>query len=206
VPTHTLETRSIRKEYPGTLALDDVSVRFEGGKIHALLGKNGAGKSTLVKILAGTLAPTRGQVLVDGRPVALRSARDAFAQGIATVYQELSLIPALTVAENVLLGRLPRRRGFGGVVIDWPATYARAQAVLANMQVQLDVRGPVAPLGLAQQQLVEIAKAMSFRPSVLMLDEPTSALAQHETDRLFALLRQLAGQGVAIIYITHRLQ
>jgi ribose transport system ATP-binding protein len=197
-----LETVAIRKEYPGTVALDDVSVRFAGGKVHALLGKNGAGKSTLVKILAGTTQPTTGNILVKDREVALRNAQDAFAQGIATVYQELSLIPGLTVAENILLGRLPRKRG----VISWPAVTARAREVLAEMRVELDVRKKVAELGVAQQQVVEIAKAMSFKPAVLMLDEPTSALAHHETESLFALVRQLAGQGVAIIYITHRLQ
>ena len=203
---HTLQTVDIRKEYPGTLALDGFSAVFEGGKIHALIGKNGAGKSTLVKILAGAVEPTRGEILVDGRPVVLRSPRDAFAQGIATVYQELSLVPDLTVAENILLGRMPRRPGLGGIVLDRPAAIGQAEAVLADMQVDLDVRMKAGDLGVAQQQIVEIAKAMSFKPSVLMLDEPTSALAQHETGRLFDLLRKLAARGVAIIYITHRLQ
>jgi ribose transport system ATP-binding protein len=201
-----LQTLKIRKEYPGTLALDDVSVSFEGGKIHALLGKNGAGKSTLVKILAGTVQPTSGSILLNGGEVRLRSASDAFAQGIATVYQELSLVPGLTVGENILLGRLPKKQLLGSWIIDWPAAFARAQAVMDDMQVALDVRARVEDLGVAQQQVVEIAKAMSFKPSVLMLDEPTSALAQHETDNLFRLLRALAAKGVAIIYITHRLQ
>jgi len=201
-----LQTVKIRKEYPGTLALDDVSVSFEGGKIHALLGKNGAGKSTLVKILAGTVQPTGGSILLNGRAIELHSAGDAFAQGIATVYQELSLVPGLTVGENILLGRLPKKRLLGSWVIDWPAVFKQAQAVLDEMQVPLDVRARVEDLGMAQQQVVEIAKAMSFRPSVLMLDEPTSALAQHETENLFRLLRALAEMGVVIVYITHRLQ
>jgi ribose transport system ATP-binding protein len=199
-----LQTVALRKQYPSTLALDDVSVSFEGGKINALLGKNGAGKSTLVKILAGTLAPTSGKILINGREVALHSAQDAFQHGIATVYQELSLIPDLTIGENILLGRLPRRRG--GLVIDWPRVFSQAAEVLRGMQVNLDVRKKVSTLGIAQQQVVEIAKAMSFNPSVLMLDEPTSALAHHETESLFALLRQLAARGVVIIHITHRLQ
>jgi ribose transport system ATP-binding protein len=201
-----LQTVSIRKEYPGTLALDDVSVSFQGGKVHALIGKNGAGKSTLVKIFAGAVQPTSGSIVLDGEQITLRSPRDAFDKGIATVYQELSLVPGLTVAENILLGRLPHRPGFGGLVIDWPAVFARAQAVLDDMQVSLDARMKVADLGVAQQQVVEIAKAMSFSPSVIMLDEPTSALAQHETQNLFRLLRKLAEKGVVIIYITHRLQ
>ncbi|MBN1542509.1 sugar ABC transporter ATP-binding protein [candidate division KSB1 bacterium] len=201
-----LETLALRKEYPGTVALDSVSVCFEGGKIHALLGKNGAGKSTLVKLLAGAIQPTSGCIHVDGRDVRMRSPNEAFANGIATVYQELSLVPQLTVAENIFLGRTPKRRGSRGLMIDWPQTFADAQKLLAEIQVDLDVRRTVAELGVAQQQLVEIAKAMSFRPSALLLDEPTSALAQHETKNLFALIRRLAANGVAIIYITHRLQ
>jgi ribose transport system ATP-binding protein len=198
-----LEARGIRKEYPGTVALKDVSVRFEGGKVHALIGRNGAGKSTLVRILAGSTQPTAGQVLLDGEPVALRSPGDAFQRGIATVYQELSLVPGLSVAENILLGRMPRSRG---PFIDWTAAAERARAVLATMDVEMDVDELVGRLGFAQQQTVEIAKAMSFRPSVLMLDEPTSGLARHETQSLFRLVRQLAEQGVAILYISHRLQ
>ena len=205
--TRSLQTLDIRKEYPGTVALDGVSLTFEGGRVTALLGKNGAGKSTLVKILAGTVQPTRGQILVDGQPVELRSATDAFEKGIATVYQELSLVPGLTVAENILLGRMPRRRGaLGRVMIDWRAATAQAKAILREMGVELDPGRKVSELGVAQQQIVEIAKAMSFNPSVLMLDEPTSALARHETELLFKLVGRLAARGVAIVYITHRLQ
>ncbi len=201
-----LQTLGIRKEYPGTVALDDVSVRFESGKVTALLGRNGAGKSTLVKILAGTVQPTSGQIIINGRPLVLRSAGDAFERGIATVYQELSLIPGLSVAENILLGRMPHRTGLGRFAIDWTAARTRAKAILDNMGVQIDVRRKVADLGVAQQQIIEIAKAMSFTPSVLMLDEPTSALAAHETEMLFGIVRRLAASGVAVIYITHRLQ
>ncbi|HEY3322211.1 MAG TPA: sugar ABC transporter ATP-binding protein [Planctomycetota bacterium] len=203
---HALETQRIRKEYPGTLALEDVSVRFDGGRIHALIGKNGAGKSTLVKIFSGAVQPTAGSIVLDGRPIVLRLPSDAFANGIATVYQELSLVPGLTIAENILLGRMPHKSGILSSVIDWPEAFARAQAVLERMNVKLDVRANVGSLGVAQQQVVEIAKAMSFNPSVLMLDEPTSALAQHETQNLFELLRRLRSSGVVIIYITHRLQ
>lgn len=200
----SLETVGITKQYPATLALDAVSVRFEGGKVNALLGKNGAGKSTLVKILAGATQPTSGKVLVNGEEVELHSAQDAFSHGIATVYQELSLIPDLTIGENILLGRLPHRAG--GLLIDWATTFKRAAQVLQGMGVDFDVRKKVSTLGVAQQQVVEIAKAMSFGPTVLMLDEPTSALAHHETESLFKLIRQLAAKGVAIIHITHRLQ
>ena len=190
MPTATLETIAVRKEYPGTVALDDVSLKFEGGKIHALIGKNGAGKSTLVKLFAGAIQPTDGRILVNGNDVHFRSPKDALRQGIATVYQELSLIPELTVAENVLLGRLPRRPSLGGVLIDWPCVFARAKEVLDNLHVDLDVRARAGKLGVAQQQVVGIAKAMSYNPSVLMLGEPTSALAAHETEQLFGLLRE----------------
>jgi len=200
-----LQTRDLGKDYPGTVALDRVSVGFAAGQVHALIGKNGAGKSTLIKILSGATAPSRGEVLLDGRPLRFRSPRDAQRQGIATVYQELSLIPELSVAENILLGRLPRRRGALGWLVDWPATYERADAVLQEMQTRIDVRRRVGALSVAEQQIVEIAKAMSHRPAALMLDEPTSALARREVDRLFELIRRLAAQDVAIVYISHRL-
>jgi ribose transport system ATP-binding protein len=202
----SLEIRRLRKEYPGTVALDDVSLRFEGGKIHAVVGKNGAGKSTLVKILAGAVRPSSGELLVDGEPVALNSPRDALRYGIAAVHQELSLVPELTVAENILLGRLPPRKGSGGILIDWEKAFASAQRILDRLELSLDVRKTAGSLGVARQQVVEIAKAMSYEPAVLMLDEPTSALAQHETDHLFTLLRTLASQGVVLLYVTHRLQ
>ncbi len=201
-----LQTVGLRKVYPGTVALDGVSMAFESGTVSAVLGKNGAGKSTLVKILAGAVKPTSGKVLVGGREVRLRSPADAFHHGIATVYQELSLIPELTVGENMLLGRLPKRRGMGGIAIDWRGVHDRAEAILDTLKVDLDVQAKVGQLRVAQQQVVEIAKAMSFEPSVLMLDEPTSALARHEVTRLFELVRRLAARGVCVIYISHRLQ
>ncbi len=206
VPANTLETVDIRKEYPGTVALDGVSLRFSGGEIHALIGKNGAGKSTLLKIFSGAVQPGSGSILLNGTPVRLHSPRDALAKGIAAVYQELSLIPGLTVAENIFLGRLPRRKGPARVFIDWADTFSRARALLENLGITMDVTRKASSLGVAQQQLVEIAKAMSHEPAVLMLDEPTSALAHHEAEHLFALLRQLLSRGVVLIYITHRLQ
>jgi ribose transport system ATP-binding protein len=205
-PDHSLQTHSLRKEYPGTVALDDVSVSFTGGKIHALIGKNGAGKSTLVKIIAGATQPTRGSILVDGLEVSLPSPRHALERGIVAVHQELSLVPELTIAENILLGRLPKKNGLGNAVIDWRRVFIRAEQVLADLGVSLDVRGKAGTLGIAQQQVVEIAKAMSYQPSILILDEPTSALAQHECERLFGVLKRLKVRGVVLLYITHRLQ
>jgi ribose transport system ATP-binding protein len=199
---HTLETDRLRKEYPGTTALRDVSMRCEGGKIRAVLGKNGAGKTTLVRLLGGAVQPTGGTILVDGAPVLFRSPREALERGIATVHQELSLIPGLSVAENIFLGRLPRRRG----LIDWSGAARMAERLLAELGLPLDVRVRAGNLGLAGQQTVEIAKAMSHAPAVLMLDEPTSSLSGRETDTLFMLLRRLASRGVVILYITHRLE
>ena len=206
MPGVKLQALNIRKEYPGTVALDNVTVGFSGGKIHALIGKNGAGKSTLVKVFSGAVRPTSGRVAVDGRELRLRSPADAFRQGIATVYQELSLVPELTVGENILFGRLPRRKMLGRWLIDWPEVFRSAGSLLDQMGVDLDVRKKVGRLGIAGQQVVEIAKAMSFGPGVLMLDEPTSALARHEVEMLFELIRRLAARGVCVIYISHRLQ
>jgi ABC-type sugar transport system ATPase subunit len=206
VPANTLETVDIRKEYPGTIALDGVSLRFNGGEIHALIGKNGAGKSTLLKIFSGAVQPGSGSILLNGTPVQLHSPRDALAKGIAAVYQELSLVPELTVAENIFLGRLPHREGPARAFIDWPGMFSRARGLLGSLGITMDVTRKASALGVAQQQIVEIAKAMSHEPAVLMLDEPTSALAHHETEHLFTLLRQLVSRGVVLIYITHRLQ
>jgi ABC-type sugar transport system ATPase subunit len=203
MPAQSLQTVALRKEYPGTVALDDIALRFDGGKVHALLGKNGAGKSTLLKIFAGAVTPTAGTILVNDAPVRFASPREALARGIAAVHQELSLVPEMTVAENILLGRLPRKRAG---IIDWKEVDRRAGAVLQSLGVTLDIHAKARTLGVAQQQMVEIARAMSHSPAVLMLDEPTSALAHHETERLFTLLRALAGRGVVLLYITHRLE
>lgn len=206
LPSIRLAVRGVIKDYPGTRALDDVSIDFEAGKVHALLGKNGAGKSTMIKIIAGATQPTQGQVLLEGQPVSLHSPQDAHAKGIATVYQELSLIPGLTVAENILFGRLPKHKGVLGAFIDWRSVRQQAQAILDRLGVDLPVDIKVSRLGVSQQQVVEIAKAMATDPKVLLLDEPTSALADHESQALFRLIRKLASQGVAVIYISHRLQ
>ncbi len=197
-----LNVRNITKVFPGTRALDGVSLSFESGKVNALIGKNGSGKSTLVKIINGAYLPDGGTLDIDGVPMAFENPSDAFAQGIATVYQEMSLIPGLTVAENILIGRYEYRRGF----VDWKKTYAKAQALLDEMGIDLPLREPVVNLSVWQCQVVEIVKAMSCRPKVILLDEPTSALAQHEIRILFKLIRELKKKDVIVIYITHRLQ
>ena len=197
-----LRTEGIVKDYPGTRALDDVTVSFEGGRVHAFIGKNGSGKSTLVKVFSGAIQPTQGKVFLDDRELHFSDPTDAFKQGIATVYQELSLVPYLTVAENIYLGRLPKK----GRVIDWKKTYEMAGELLKKMNVDIDPHEKVFRLSMWQCQVVEITKAMSFSPKVLMLDEPTSALAQNETQSLFEVVRTLRDQGVVVIYISHRLQ
>ncbi len=165
------------------------------------MGKNGSGKSTSVKILAGSVPPTSGSLWIDGKETILPSPRDAFSRGIATVYQELSSVPSLTVGENILMGRLPKRGRF----INWEAVFSRAQAILDSMGSRISARALVSELSVGQRQVVEIAKARSYHPSVIMLDEPTSALARAETENLFSAIRELKKCGVAILYITHRL-
>ncbi len=197
-----LNVRNITKVFPGTRALDDVSLSFESGKVNALIGKNGSGKSTLVKIINGAYKPEGGTLDIDGAALKFENPSDAFEAGIATVYQEMSLIPGLSVAENILIGRYETK----GAFVDWKKTYAKAQALLDEMGIELPLREPVVNLNVWQCQVVEIVKAMSCRPKVILLDEPTSALAQQETQILFRLIRELKKKDVIIIYITHRLQ
>nr|WP_288651286.1 sugar ABC transporter ATP-binding protein [uncultured Dorea sp.] len=197
-----LKTQGITKDYPGTRALDDVTVSFESGKVHAFIGKNGSGKSTLVKIFAGAIQPTSGKFYLDDEELTFDNPTEAMKKGIATVYQELSLVPYLSVAENIFLGRLPKK----GKVIDWNKTYEMADELLKKMGVDIDSKEKVFKLSMWQCQVVEITKAMSFNPKVLMLDEPTSALAAHEIEKLFEAIRMLKKQDVIIIYISHRLQ
>jgi ABC-type sugar transport system ATPase subunit len=191
----------IRKAFPGVVALDGVDLEVAVGEVHVLLGENGAGKSTLMHILGGALRPDAGTITLDGQAVRLATPRDARALGIAVVHQELALVPALSVAENVLLGALPARAG----VVDRHRLVAQARDALAALDPSLDVRRPVGTLRLGEQQLVEIARALRRRPSLLVLDEPTSALTPHETARLFACIRSLVANGVAVIHISHRM-
>jgi ABC-type sugar transport system ATPase subunit len=201
----TLELQQVAKAYPGTVALKDLSVRWTGGNIHALIGRNGAGKSTLVKILTGAIAPTSGAVLLNGNEIRFRSPADAQRAGIAAVYQELSLLPDLSIAENIHLGRLPRRPGTWPRFVDWKEASRRTGELFERLHLPLSPSTKVGTLPVAQQQMVEIAKAMSAEPDVLLLDEPTSALSFAEAEAVFALLRTLAAHGVLILYITHRL-
>lgn len=196
-----LRTEHITKDYPGCRALDDISVDFESGKVHALLGKNGSGKSTLVKCFAGVVQPTQGDMYLNDEKLSFNDPAEAYAKGLAVVYQEMSLVPGLTVAENIFLGRMPKR----GNIIDWKKANKMASEMLARMKVDINPKEVVSRLSMWQCQVVEITKAMSYNPKVLMLDEPTSALAAHEVSSLFEAVRELKKQDVIIIYISHKL-
>ena len=204
--TVVLQASHLMKQYPGVKALDDVDFSLNSGEVRALLGKNGAGKSTLVKILSGAVTPDQGSIAVDGREVTIKSPQDSFAQGISTVYQEMSLVPGLTVAENILLGRWPMSKRFGVSFIARKEIVQQAAEALSQLEVDIDLNQLASRLNVAQQQLVEIAKAISFDPRVMILDEPSSALPSEEVDTLHRVVRRLAEQGRAIIYVTHRLQ
>jgi ribose transport system ATP-binding protein len=200
-----LEFDDVTKIYGQTVALSQFSHRFEPGRVHALMGKNGSGKSTLVNIVAGVVLPTEGTIRINGADTAFHSPHDAFGAGVVTVHQELSLIPSLSIGENIFLGRLPMARKLGLKVVDWPRLHRDAAVLLRDMGLDLDSHRMVSSLSVGQQQVVEIAKAMSFSPSVLLLDEPTSALATREVNLLFTLVRRLRERGVTILYITHRM-
>ena len=193
----------ITKLYPGTCALDDVSIGFESGKIHAFIGKNGSGKSTLLKIFAGAESPSKGTVRLNGKEVVMANPKEALEQGIATVFQELSLVPSITVAENVFAGRLPLNN-LG--LVDWKKTYQMTAELLDDLGIEINPKTYVNELTVSQMQMIEIAKAMSHNPSVLQLDEPTSALSQAEAQTLFKIMRRLREKDVVIIFVTHRLQ
>ena len=196
-----LRVEGLVKDFPGVRALDGVSFDLHAGEVHVLLGENGAGKSTLIKCLAGVYQPNGGQVFVDGVPVHLSTTAQAEALGIATIHQEFNLVPQLSVAENVMLGRQPRRFG----IVDRRALQAAARRSLDRVGLTVDPRTPVARLGVARQQLVEIAKALSLDARVLILDEPTAALADDEVDRLLELMAELRNDGVGMVFISHHL-
>ncbi|HTW26328.1 MAG TPA: sugar ABC transporter ATP-binding protein [Acetobacteraceae bacterium] len=198
-----LSVKSITKSFPGVLALRDVSFDVEAGTVHAVMGENGAGKSTLMQVIAGALRPDSGQLVLDDKPLTLSGTRDALRHGIAIVYQELMLAPNLTVAENVFLGMEPRA---GGVLVDRGTQRERTAATLARMGVGIDPDHRLGDLPIAQQQLIEICKALVHEPRLLILDEPTSSLSEADALVLFRVVRDLRAHGVTILYITHRMR
>jgi len=198
-----LEMHHIGQVFPGVVALDDVHFDLMAGEVHVLLGENGAGKSTLVKILSGANPRSSGQILLDGAEVRIDSPRRAQELGIAIIYQELNLIPALSAAENIYLGREPRRCSG---LIDQKRVVTDAQALLDEIHSGIDGCRLVRELSVAQQQMVEVARALSLNARILIMDEPTSALTGQEIGELFALIRRLTRRGVSVIYISHRME
>lgn len=200
-----LRFKNIVKQFPGALALKGVSLDLYPGEVHVLLGANGAGKSTLVKILAGVYQPDSGEILLDGKPVLMRNPDVAIASGISIVYQNFNLIGKMDVGQNLFLNREPLK---GRIVkrIDWERIYSETKSILKRLNVQIDPRAKIGDLSVADHQVIEIAKALSVQSRILVLDEPTSALSTQEINELFTRLRKLKEEGVAILYISHRLE
>lgn len=199
--TPLLEVQTISKQFPGVKALNQVSLNLSRGEVLAVIGENGAGKSTLMKILAGVQAPDSGALVIDGVPVSFSNVEDALENGIALIHQELNLCDNLDIAANIFLGREPTSRG----IIDRKQTCRQAEILLKHVGLNLSPQTLVSQLTVGQQQMVEIAKALSVNARILIMDEPTSSLSLHESESLFAVIRDLKAQGVSIIYISHRL-
>lgn len=200
--TPLLKMQSIDKRFPGVHALKQVDFELRPGEVHVLLGENGAGKSTLMKVLLGSMPRDEGRIIIQGKEIGEHDPTLAQQLGIGMVHQELTLIPALTVAENILINRLPRNR-LG--IVDWPQAYKQADAALKQLGVRINPRRKARELSVSEQQLTEIARVLSLNCRILLLDEPTSALSETETERLFDVIRRLQADGVGVIYISHRL-
>ncbi|MEC8359789.1 MAG: ATP-binding cassette domain-containing protein, partial [SAR324 cluster bacterium] len=199
----TLKASRISKSFPGVKALQDVEIELHAGSIHALLGENGAGKSTLIKILTGVYQPDEGSVNLLGQPVRFSDTNEARRKGIAVVHQERHLIPRFSVGENLFLDRLGDQAWSW---VDYPKFHEEAKPWLAAVGLDLDPETPVKQLSVAKMQLVEIAQAISQKSRVLLMDEPTASLTPHETEKLFSLLQKLKGDGVTIVFVSHKLE
>jgi len=195
-----LRMEGITKIFSGVTALANVSLELERGEVHALVGENGAGKSTLIKIMTGAYTRDGGEMFLEGRPVDFRTPEDAQAEGVVAVYQEVNLLTFRTVAENIYLGREPRRFG----LIDWKRMNADADALLKRLGLEIDPRAPLGSLNIALRQMVAIARGVSFDAKVVVLDEPTSSLTEHEVQILYDVIRRLKAEGTAVVYISHR--
>lgn len=201
--TPIIHAINMGKVFPGVIALDGVSFDLFKGEVHALMGENGAGKSTLMKILAGVYQRDSGELYLEGKPVTFSTTAEAQGYGIGIVHQELHLMPHLTAAQNIWIGREPRR--FGGMFTDEEALVQKTQQLFERLNLKLDPRVPVRDLTVAAQQMVEIAKALSYQSQILIMDEPTAALNNREVEELFRVIRQLREEGVAIVYISHKM-
>src|SRR5512147_1565717 len=199
-----VQMEGIDKSFPGVQALGQARFELLPGEVHALVGENGAGKSTLMKILAGVYSKDAGRILYKGREVEIPSPRAAQLLGVSMIHQELNLMPHLTVAQNIFIGREPRRRP--SFLLDEREINAQAQKLLDLMNLDLEPRARVADLTVAKQQMVEIAKALSYNSEVLIMDEPTAALTDTEIDELFRIIRSLREKGVGVVHISHRLE
>ena len=193
---------NISKYFPGVQALDGVTFKLEEGQVFAIVGENGAGKSTLIKILSGSYSNDHGQITIDGKKIYIRNPMHAMQLGINTIYQETSLVPEITVAENIFLGRQPTK----GSRIQWIKMYDDAQRILKDLSVDLDPRAKVSNLSTAKHQLIEIAKAFSREAKIIIMDEPTASITEEDTENLFNIIRQIVKKGTAVIYISHRLK
>jgi ribose transport system ATP-binding protein len=201
-PPPLVEMRAITKQFPGVLALCEVDFDVRPGEVHALVGENGAGKSTLMKILAGVYTRDAGEVIFQGQPVNFTKPRQAQVAGIATIYQELNQVPQLSVTENIFLGTEIGR----GIALNWGEMHRRARELLAKLHLDIDPRMQLGKLGVAQQQMVEVAKALHQNASLIIMDEPTSSLSIREINDLFAIVRELKSHGVSVVYISHHLE
>lgn len=201
-PDVLLKMEGITKVFPGVKALDNVSLTVRRGEVMGLLGENGAGKSTLMKILSGAYLPNSGTIEFNGKPVEIDTPIQAQQLGIVTIYQEFTLVPSLTIAENVFMGREPTRGGF----LSWGGLRRQTQAVLNRLGIDLNPMRAVRSLSVAEQQMVEIARALSMQSQLIIMDEPTSALSEHEVQQLLGIIRELKAQGISIIFITHHLE
>ena len=197
-----LKAEGITKTFPGVLALDKVDFDLMHGEVHVLLGENGAGKSTLMKVLAGAYQPDAGKITIEGQEVRVANPRQARKLGVRIIYQEFNLIPYMNVAQNIFLGRFPLRWG----LLDHTKMHAESRKLLSGLNMDIDTNAKVVNLGVAQQQMVEVAKALSLNSRILIMDEPTASLTEREIEQLFATIHRLKKQGIGIVYISHRLQ
>ncbi len=200
--SYLLEMNNISKHFPGVQALDGVSFKLKKGQVFAIVGENGAGKSTLIKILSGSYINDTGEIIFEGKKTSIRNPFDAMQLGINTIYQETSLVPEITVAENIFLGRQPMRGG----KLRWKQMYDDAKQILSDLSINLNPRSIVSNLSAAQQQLIEIAKAFSREAKIIIMDEPTSAITVEDTENLFNIIRGIVKKGTSVIYISHRLK
>ncbi len=202
MPDSILELHGITKIFPGVRALDNVHFDLKAGEIHALMGENGAGKSTFIKVIMGVHQAEEGEMILDGKPVHFKSTRDAQKAGIAAIYQHVTAYPHLSVAENIFTGHLIMKYG----IVQWNAMYTEADRLLAELNADFNSRALMGSLSVAQQQMVEIAKALSVHARILIMDEPTAALTKRESEELYRIARKLRDEGVAIIFISHRFE